>query len=72
MSSMGHTAAGLAKSLAGSQSRGGMVAMLPGGIPSSMLGDLASIVKPGRVVLTVLVGVVEAWGPSKAHLMAGI
>ena len=46
--------------------------MLSGGSPGSTLGGPASIIKPGRMVLPILVGVVEMWGPSKAYLMAGI
>ena len=51
---------------------GGMAAMRLGGSPGSMLGYLAGIIKPGRVVLTVLVGAVGAWGLSEAYLMTGI
>ena len=46
--------------------------MLSGGSPGSRLGDPASLIKPGRMVLPILVGVVGTWGPSKAYLMAGI
>ena len=70
--SIGCTVAGLAKSSVGSQTWGIIVAMLPASSPGSVLGYPAGIIKPVRAVLTVLVGVVGLWGPSKAHLIAGI
>ena len=46
--------------------------MLLVGSPGNMLGYLGGIIKPGRMVLSILVGVVGVWGASKAYLMAGI
>ena len=46
--------------------------MLLGGSPGSTLGYPAGIIKPGKAVLPMLVGVVGAWGLSKDYLMASI
>ena len=58
--SIGHIMVGLVESSVGSQSHGGMVAVHPGGSPGSALGCTAGVIKPGRVVLAVLVGVMLA------------
>ena len=55
----------------GCQSRGSIMARLPGGSPGSALGSKAGVIKPGGVVLVVLVGVVHAWGLSESHLLTG-
>ena len=68
---MGRIAAGLAEGSAGSQSYGSIMAMHPGGSPGSALGYTAGVIKPSRVVLAVLVGVMLAWGVGEAHLLAG-
>ena len=48
-----------------------MAAMHPGGSPGSALGYTASVIKPSKAVLAVLVGVMLAWGTGKVHLLAG-
>ena len=42
--------------------------MLPGSSPGGTLGNPAGVIKPGRVVLMVLVRVVQVWGLGEAHL----
>ena len=56
--SMGCTATGLVKISLSSLSWGSIAAMLLGDSPGSALGYPAGIIKLGRVVLTILVGVV--------------
>ena len=46
--------------------------MLVGSSPGSTLGNPAGVIKPGRVVLTVLVRVVQAWGLGEAHLLTSL
>ena len=58
---MGCTNARLVESLVGSQSCSSMVAMLLGGSLGGTLGYMAGVIKPGKAVLAVLVGVVQAW-----------
>ena len=45
--------------------------MLPGSSLGSMLGNLAGIIKPGGVVIVVLVGVVWVLGSGESHLLTG-
>ena len=71
MGNSGHTRAGLAESSADSQNHVSVMAMHLGGSLGSVLGCTAGVVKPGRVVLTVLFGVMLAWGLGEAHLLAG-
>ena len=37
-----------------------------------MLGYPAGVIKPGGVVLTILVGVVQAWGLGESHLLTSL
>ena len=53
------------------QSRGSITTMLPGSSPGSTLDNPAGVIKPGRVVLVVLVGVVWVWGSGKSYLLTG-
>ena len=64
--------AGQAESLAGCQGYGSMVAMLPDSSPGSTLGYVAGAIKPGRAVLAVLVGVVQAGGAGESHLLTSL
>ena len=45
--------------------------MLLGSSPGSMLSNPAGVIKPGRMVLVVLVGVVWVWGSGESHLLTG-
>ena len=45
--------------------------MCPGSSPGSTLSNPAGVIKPGRMVLVVLVGVVSAQGSGKSHLLTG-
>ena len=49
-----------------------MAAMLLGSSPGGMLGNPAGVIKPGRVVLMVLVRVVQVWGSGEAHLLTSL
>ena len=49
-----------------------MVVMLLGGSLGGMLSDLVAVIKPGRVVLVVLVRVVKVWGLGESHLLTGL
>ena len=68
---MGRIAARLVEDSVGSQSHGSMVAMHLGSSPGNALSYMAVVIKPSRVVLAVLVGVMPAWGMGEAHLLAG-
>ena len=57
--------------LTGSQSHRSMAAMHLGGSPGSVLGYMAGVIRPSRVVLAVLLGVMLVWGADEAHLLAG-
>ena len=61
----------LAEGLVGWQSRGCIMAMLQGSGPGSTLGSQAGVIKPGGVLLAVLLGVLWAMGPSKSHTLTG-
>ena len=45
--------------------------MHPGSSPGSTLSNPAGVIKPGRMVLVVLVGVVLARGLGESHLLTG-
>ena len=62
MGNTGSTVASLVEGSASCQSRGSIMTMLPGSSPGSTLSNPAGVIKPGRTVLVVLVGVVWAWG----------
>ena len=53
------------------QNRGSITTIRPGSSPGSMLSNLAGVIKPGRTVLVVLVGVVLARGSGDSLLLAG-
>ena len=64
--------AGQAESSVGTHGYSSMAAMLPGSSPGCMLGNPAGVIKPGGVVLMVLVGVVQAWGLGESHLLTSL
>ena len=49
-----------------------MTAMLLGSSPGGTLGYAAGVIKPGRAVLAVLVGVVQAGGAGESHLLTSL
>ena len=71
MGGVGGTAASLVEGSVGCQSRGSIIALLPVGSPGSTLGSPEGIIKPGRVVLAFLVGVMWALYIGKFHLLTG-
>ena len=64
--------AGQAESSSGCQGYGSMTAMLPGSSPGGTLGYAAGVIKPGRAVLAVLVGVVQAGSAGQSHLLTSL
>ena len=71
MGNTGSMAANLTEGLVSCQSRGSIMTMGPGSSPGSMLSNPAGVIKPGRTVLVVLVGVVWARGSGESHLLTG-
>ena len=65
-------AAGQVESSSGCQGYGSMTAMLPGSSPGGTLGYAAGVIKPGRAVLAVLVGVVQVGGAGESHLLTSL
>ena len=45
--------------------------MRPGSSPGSTLSNPAGVIKPGRTVLVVLVGIVLVRGSGESHLLTG-
>ena len=72
LSHMGSPVADLVESSVGYQCCSGMTAMLLGGSPGGMLGFPEGVIKPGKVVLAVLVVVVQAWGLAESHLLTSL
>ena len=60
------------ESSVGCQGYSSMAAMLPASSPGSTLGHPAGIIKPGRAVLAVLVGVVQAGSAGQSHLLTSL
>ena len=63
--------ADLVESLVGFHSHSSIASMLLGGSLGGVLGYPVGVIKPGGVVLAVLVGVVGAQGLAEAHLLIG-
>ena len=66
------SAAGQTESLAGCQGYSSMAAMLLACSPGSTLGYPAGVIKPGRAVLAVLVGVVQVGSAGESHLLTSL